>query len=68
MIMLSAIVLAAGLSKRMGSANKLLLMYKNKTVIETVVENILAAGIKEVIVVTGHQSEIDPDVPRSGDL
>ena len=58
MIMLSAIVLAAGLSKRMGSANKLLLMYKNKTVLETVIENILAAGIKEVIVVTGHQSEI----------
>ncbi|MEP7320252.1 MAG: nucleotidyltransferase family protein [Panacibacter sp.] len=61
-IMLSAIVLAAGLSKRMGSVNKLLLTYKNKTVTETVVENILAAGIEEVIVVTGHQSGMVEDV------
>lgn len=61
-IMLSAIVLAAGLSKRMGSVNKLLLMYKNKTVTETVVENILAAGIEEVIVVTGYQSGMVEDV------
>ncbi|HEV3251229.1 MAG TPA: nucleotidyltransferase family protein, partial [Puia sp.] len=55
--MLSAIVLAAGLSKRMGKANKLLLPYKGKTVIEIVVENILTAGLGEVIVVTGHEEE-----------
>lgn len=56
--MLSAIVLAAGLSKRMGSANKLLLTYKTKTVVKTVVENIIAAGIEEVIVVTGYEHEL----------
>lgn len=55
--MLSAIVLAAGLSQRMGTANKLLLSYKNKTIIETTVENILAADIGEVIVVAGHEAE-----------
>ena len=55
--MVSAIVLAAGLSKRMGAANKLVLPYKNKTVIATVVENIIAAGIEEVIVVSGFEAE-----------
>ena len=54
--MVSDIVLAAGLSKRMGTANKLLLAYKNKTVIATVVENIIAAGIEEIVVVTGYEA------------
>ncbi len=55
--MVSAIVLAAGLSERMGMVNKLLLPYKGKTVITRVVENILKAGLEEVIVVTGHEEE-----------
>ncbi len=55
--MVSAIVLAGGLSKRMGTANKLLLPYKNKTVIATVIENIIAAGIEEIMVVTGYEAE-----------
>lgn len=62
MIMLSAIVLAAGLSKRMGTANKLLLKYKNRTVVEIVVENVIASGIEEVIVVTGHEPELIQNV------
>lgn len=55
--MVTAIVLAAGLSKRMGTANKLLLPYKNKTVLATVVANILASGMEEVIIVTGHEAK-----------
>ncbi|HEX8460114.1 MAG TPA: nucleotidyltransferase family protein [Segetibacter sp.] len=55
--MVTAIVLAAGLSARMGEANKLLLPLGGKTVIETVVQNIIDAGIEEVIVVTGHEAE-----------
>ena len=55
--MLSAIVLAAGSSKRMGSINKLLLPYKSKTVLATVAENIIASGIKEIIAVVGYESE-----------
>ena len=55
--MLSAIVLAAGLSKRMVNINKLLLPYNNKTIIEITLENILASGIDEVIVVTGYEAE-----------
>lgn len=55
--MVSAIILAAGLSKRMGNTNKLLLPYKNKTVIAAVTANILNACIEEVIVVTGYEAE-----------
>lgn len=55
--MVSAIVLAAGLSTRMGSKNKLLLPFETKTVIVTIVENILHSGSEEVIVVTGYDAE-----------
>lgn len=41
----------------MGKVNKLLLQYKGKTIIETTLENILASGISEVVVVTGHEAE-----------
>ena len=55
--MLTAIVLSAGLSQRMGNINKLLLKYKGKTIIETTLENILASQVDEVIVVTGYEAE-----------
>ncbi|MEJ7767078.1 MAG: nucleotidyltransferase family protein [Chitinophagaceae bacterium] len=54
--MVSAIVLAAGSSRRMGNVNKLLLPFQDKTIIWHVVYNVLAAGLKEVIVVTGYES------------
>lgn len=54
--MVSAIVLAAGSSRRMGNVNKLLLPYRNKTIITHVVENILAAGIMDLIVVAGFEA------------
>ena len=54
---LNIIVLAAGLSRRMGAENKLLLPYQSKTIIETTVSNILAADIGEVVVVVGHEAE-----------
>lgn len=53
----SAIVLAAGESKRMKERNKLLLPFRTKTVIRYVIENIIAAGLDEVIVVLGHEAE-----------
>ena len=55
--MLSVIVLAAGLSRRMGIENKLLLPFQGKTIIETTIANILKADIGEVIVVVGHEAE-----------
>lgn len=55
---ISAIVLAAGESRRMGSP-KMLLPFRNKTVIETVIENVLGAGVEDVIVVLGaHMDKI----------
>jgi molybdenum cofactor cytidylyltransferase len=51
----SAIVLAAGLSSRMGPQNKLLLPFGGQPMVRVVVAALLAAGLQEVIVVTGHQ-------------
>ena len=48
------IVLAAGLSTRMGEP-KQLLRFGNSTVIETVVDNMLGSKLSEVIVVLGHE-------------
>ncbi|HAQ18821.1 MAG TPA: hypothetical protein DCR40_06225 [Prolixibacteraceae bacterium] len=47
-----AIVLAAGLSTRMGT-QKLLLPFGEKTIVERVVENILNSGITRILVVLG---------------
>jgi molybdenum cofactor cytidylyltransferase len=55
--MVTAIVLAAGSSQRMGQVNKLLLKYKNKTIIETTIENIISAKLNNIVVVTGYEAE-----------
>ena len=54
--MLSAIVLAAGMSTRMGQ-NKLLLDFKGKALIAHAVDTLLASTIDEVVVVLGHEAE-----------
>ena len=54
--MVTAIVLAAGMSRRMGAINKLLLPYQHTTVVRSVVENLLAAHIYEVLVVVGYEA------------
>ena len=54
--MVTAILPAAGSSRRMGAPNKLLLPWKGKPLIRITVENILAAGIEELILVTGHDA------------
>jgi molybdenum cofactor cytidylyltransferase len=54
--MISAVVLAAGLSTRMGR-NKLLLSFKDKPLVVHVVDTLLASRIDEVIVVLGHETE-----------
>ena len=56
--MLSAVIPAAGLSTRMENKNKLLLPYHGKTVLEATLHNILAAGITDVVVVTGRDAEL----------
>lgn len=62
--MISAIVLAAGLSSRTKKYNKLLLRYKKKKLIEHTLQNILESNIEYVIVVMGNnQNKIKKIIP-----
>lgn len=54
--MISGIILAAGLSRRMGRP-KLLLDWGGKPVIRRAVEQVTAGGVDELIVVLGHEAE-----------
>jgi len=54
--MVTAILLAAGSSRRMGASNKLLLPWKGKPLVAVTAENIWAAGIGELVIVTGYQA------------
>jgi len=53
---IAAILLAAGRSRRMG-AFKPLLPFGGKTVIESCLGNLQAAGIEDIIIVVGHRGE-----------
>ena len=53
---ISGIMLAAGLSTRMGEP-KQLLPFGHSTIVETVVDNMLSSKLDEVIVVIGHESK-----------
>jgi molybdenum cofactor cytidylyltransferase len=52
----TAVVLAAGRSTRMGGPNKLLAELAGKPLVRTVTEQALASGASSVVVVTGHQA------------
>jgi molybdenum cofactor cytidylyltransferase len=54
---ISALVLAAGESKRMAGQHKLLLPFAGKTIVESTVDAILQAHVDAVIVVLGHEAE-----------
>ena len=54
---LTAIVLAAGLSRRMGNDNKLLLPFGQSTILATTLTNILSAKIGQILVVVGHEAQ-----------
>ena len=56
--MISAILLAAGQSKRMNGENKLTKEIQNFPLIKHSVKNILASSVDELIIVLGHQKEI----------
>jgi molybdenum cofactor cytidylyltransferase len=55
--MVSVILLCAGLSKRMGKANKLLLPLKESTIVETTLAQLIPLKCGELIAVTGHESD-----------
>lgn len=52
-----AVVLAAGLSSRMGSPKVLLPWAEGKTIIEHIVEQLILARIDHITVVTGHHAD-----------
>ena len=56
--MISAILLAAGQSKRMDGENKLTKEMQGVPLIKHSVKNILVSSIDELIIVLGHQKEI----------
>lgn len=58
----TAIVLAAGRSQRFGNENKLLHDFGGQPILRKTVESVLAAGLGDVVVVTGHEAD---DVERA---
>lgn len=52
----SAVILAAGRSTRTGTTNKLLLPFKEDTILGTVIRAVEASGVGEIIIVTGYQA------------
>ena len=55
-VKITGILLAAGLSTRMGEP-KQLLPFGNSTIVETIIDNMIGSKLDEVIVVIGHESE-----------
>ncbi|MEM6665955.1 MAG: NTP transferase domain-containing protein, partial [Pseudomonadota bacterium] len=52
-----AIVLAAGLSSRMGAQNKLLMEVDGKPMVRHAIDTALDAGVETVVLVTGHDAD-----------
>lgn len=55
--MIQAILVAAGLSSRMGEINKLLLPYQGQPIVRLVAQQILNANIQQLLVVTGFEAD-----------
>ena len=55
--MISAIILAAGESRRMGVKNKLLLPISGEVLIRNFVKSVCASNVSEVVVVVGHEAD-----------
>ena len=62
---ISAIILAAGASTRMGRKNKLLLPYNNEPIISHVCRTVLNTRLNPVIVVTGFENiQVEKELPK----
>ncbi len=57
----SAVLLAAGMSQRMGDANKLLLEIDGSPMVRRTAKNILDSGVGELVAVLGHQRQAVAD-------
>jgi molybdenum cofactor cytidylyltransferase len=58
----SAILLAAGESRRMGAVNKLTLPVAGQPLLRRTAETLLQAGLQELVVVVGHEQETARDL------
>ena len=56
--MISALILAAGESRRMGKQNKLLLPVGGKALLVRLVKSVCDSDVGQVLVVIGHEAEI----------
>ncbi|HZK29178.1 MAG TPA: selenium cofactor biosynthesis protein YqeC [Clostridia bacterium] len=54
----SAVLMAAGMSTRMGDPNKLLLPLGDKTLVLHTLSNVLKSDVRDLVIVTGYESEI----------
>ena len=65
---ISATILAAGSSKRMGNINKLLLLYEGKSLISIACDTLINSKIKPILVITGFEhKKITNSLPKSID-
>jgi molybdenum cofactor cytidylyltransferase len=55
--MIHCIILAAGMSRRMGAENKMLLPFRDSTIFETTFSNIIQADMGEILVVVGFDAK-----------
>ncbi|NDG89830.1 MAG: hypothetical protein EBY59_04115, partial [Proteobacteria bacterium] len=53
--MITAILLAAGQSKRVPTKNKLLIKYKKKILINHILDQLIKSKIQKIIIVLGHE-------------
>ena len=62
---ISATILAAGSSRRMGKSNKLLLLINNEPIIQSVCRTVLETKLNPIIVVTGYENrKIEKVIPN----
>ncbi len=54
--MISAILLAAGQSKRMGGENKLIKKFRGKCLINHILKSLIKSKVRKIIIVLGYQS------------
>ena len=55
--MISAIILAAGQSKRIVKENKLLKIYKKKPLVNHAINSVIKSKVNKIVIVLGHESE-----------
>ena len=58
----SAILLAAGESRRMGQTNKLSLPVQGQPLLRRTAQTLLQAGLRELVVVVGHEQQLARDL------